>query len=222
MKAILFIKKDKPTAREVVEYLHTHFRELVVCQGKRGDKFPKDALKGCPDILISYLSPWIIPDNVLNKTRLWNINFHPGPPRYPGIGCFNFAIYNKEMFYGVTAHLMNEKVDDGRIIAVKRFALLESESVYSLSIKSYECMLSLFFEVMNFILKDNKLPECSEAWKRKPYTRKELEELCKIDNDMIKQEIEKRIRATLYPNMPGAYIDMFDFRFEYNPNRKVK
>ena len=150
MKIILFTKDDKPTER-IVEYLKKRSDSITIYHGKRGDNFPKEAFEGTQDILVSYLSPWIIPQRVLDKTRLWNINFHPAPPEYPGIGCFNFAIYNNERTYGVVAHLMNNKVDSGKIIAIKRFPLLESDSVYSLSIKSYEHMMVLFFEIIRAV-----------------------------------------------------------------------
>jgi len=80
-------------------------------------------------------------------------------------------------------------------------------------------MLSLFFKVMDCILKKNALPECDEIWQRLPYTRKELEDLCRVSFGMSKEEIKKRIRATAYPGMPGAYIDLFSQCFEYSPKR---
>ena len=219
MKILLFTKSDKPMVKEVINYLREHFDNIKIYEGIRGEPFPKEAYDDTSDILISYLSPWIIPKEVLNKTKLWNINFHPGSPEYPGIGCFNFAIYNEDAQYGVTAHLMEEKVDTGKIIGVKKFALLPSDSVYSLSLKSYSYMLNLFFEIIDFILLNNDLPPCNEKWARKAYTRKELEELCKINLTMTKNEIQRRINATNYPNMPGAYIELFNYKFEYNIKR---
>lgn len=219
MKIALFTKEHKPTVKEVTEYLKKHFKEIAIFKGKGGDPFPTEAFEVSSDILISYLSPWILPGKILDRTKFWNINFHPGPPEYPGIGCFNFAIYNSEKFYGVTTHLMDKKVDTGKIIAIKKFPLLKSDSVYSLSIKSYEHMLILFFEVMDLILAKNILPNCNEFWKRKPYTCRELEELCRIDSHMTKQEVKKRIKASTYPNMPGGYIKIYDYIFEYNPER---
>ncbi|MDN3513529.1 MAG: hypothetical protein NG747_03905 [Candidatus Brocadia sp.] len=219
MKVSLFTKVNKPTVRECIEYLHGHFDCVSVYQGKTGDPFPAVARHESSDIVLSYLSPWIIPKVILEKTTLWNINFHPAPPEYPGIGCFNFAMFNTENTYGVTAHHMAERVDTGKLIAVKRFPLLESDSVYSLSIKSYGYMLSLFFEIIDLIIMKKSLPETNETWKRKPYTRKELEILCKISPDMKEGEIKKRIRATTYPRMPGTYIELAGYKFEYTPER---
>lgn len=79
------------------------------------------------DILISYIPPWIVQETILEKTKMWNINFHPGPPKYPGIGGFNFAIFDSVKQFGATAHIMNPKVGTGKIIGVKRFSMSNHE-----------------------------------------------------------------------------------------------
>ena len=219
MKVSLFLKKDKPSTEEVIKYLKDHFKDIRIYTGSNGDPFPKTAYSKNPGLVISYLSPWIIPKEILNKAKPGAVNFHPGPPEYPGIGCFNFAIYNNETSYGVTVHKMHEKVDRGEIIGVKRFSLKGSDSVYKLSLKSYKHMLSLFYKVMNYIVKHNDFPVSSECWKRKPYRRWELEELCKLEAKMTKKEIARRIKATTYPNMSGAYLEAAGYRFEYKPNQ---
>jgi len=219
MKVVLFGKNNKLGIKEVIEYLKIHFKEVKIFLGERKSEFPTEAKRIFSDILISYMSPWIIPKEILSNTKLWNINFHPGPPNYPGIGCTNFALYNGEKIYGVTAHLMEEKVDSGKIIGVKRFPILETDTVYSLTLKSYGFMLSLFFEIIDYIIENNKLPECNEKWTRAPYTRKQLEELCVITPNMSEEEVKRRIRATQFPGMPGAYIELYNYKFEYNEKR---
>ncbi len=219
MKIILFGKNNKPGIKEVIEYLNIHFKEVKIFLGERKDEFPTEVEYNTSDILISYMSPWIISEEILNKTKLWNINFHPGPPNYSGIGCTNFALYNREKIYGVTAHLMEKKVDSGKIIGVKRFSILESDNVYTLTLKSYGFMLSLFFEILDYIVKNNKLPECNEKWTKAPYTRKQLEELCIITPDMSEEEIKRRVKATQFPGMPGAYIKLYNYKFKYNEKR---
>ena len=67
-------------------------KDIDIFYGESFDPFPEKVKKNNYDLLISYISPWIVPKAVLDKTKRWNINFHPGPPEYPGIGCFNFAI----------------------------------------------------------------------------------------------------------------------------------
>lgn len=209
MRVTLFIKETKPGAGEVISYLKDHFADVSIFSAEKYSEFPQEAYKCKQDILISYLAPWVIPAKMLDTTRLWNINFHPGPPEYPGIGCTNFAIYNNEKSYGVTSHLMEKKVDTGMILAVKRFDMSKDESVYSLSMKSYKHMLELFYETMDRILNRNELPETDEKWTRSPYKREELEMLCRIEPGTPKIEIERRVKATKYPGMPGAYKRVF-------------
>lgn len=219
MKVVLLSKKDKPNVDKVIAYLKDKYDDVAIFAGKLGDPFPPGLKDYAADVLISYISPWIIPAQILKKTKIWNINFHPGPPAYPGIGCFNFAIYNGEKEYGVTAHLMERKVDTGKILGVKMFPIEEPISVYDLSIKSYEQMLLLYFEIMDSILSRKSLPDCNEKWLRKPYKRRELEELCRVNPDMPQEEIKKRVRATTYPNMSGAYIELYGYKFEYSVHR---
>ncbi|MBC8342383.1 MAG: hypothetical protein H8E61_00195 [Bacteroidetes bacterium] len=196
-----------------------HFPENEILLGKRGDTFPEDAGWWKGDYIISYLSPWIIPEYLLNRAQVASINFHSGPPEYPGIGCTNFAIYNQESIYGVTCHYMAAKVDTGEIIAVKRFPLLKTDTVFSLTQKGYSYILTLFYEVASQIYFEHTLPSCGETWKRKPYKRTELNKLCKINQDMDAEEIKRRIKATSFPNAPGAYIEIEGMRFPYEQNK---
>ena len=69
-----------------------------------------------PDWIISFLSPWKIPAELLRCARKGAINFHPAPPKYPGIGGYNYAIWNEDKEYGVTVHEMAEDIDSGKCI----------------------------------------------------------------------------------------------------------
>ena len=51
---------------------------------------------------------------------------------------------------------------------------------------------------MEKILKGEELPVSKEKWTRKPFTRKELNELAEITPDMDNEEVKKRIRATSF------------------------
>ena len=219
MRIVILAKKEKFGVQEAIEYSREKFGEVEVISGDNGDEFPKRLYDEDFDMLISYISPWIIPKSVLGRTKQWNINFHPGPPEYPGIGCFNFALYESAKEFGATAHLMGQKVDTGRIIGVRRFPISSDETVLSLSLKTYSAQYSLFIDTVDFISSNNSLPACSEDWKRKPTTRKELEDLATIKPVMAQEEIAKKIRATYYQGKPAPFIDIGGYRFEYNPKR---
>lgn len=194
---VLFIgKSDDPYSKYAGEYVCLHFPETLAIYGKRGEEFPQAAKEWKGDIIVSYLSQWIIPQEVLNNAALMAMNFHPGPPEYPGIGCTNFAVYHGVKEYGVTCHHMLAKVDTGKIIMVKRFPVYQHDTVYAITQRCYTLILNLFYEVFDYIIQGKPVPQSSENWTRRPYLRKELNWLCKITPDMNIDEINRRIKAT--------------------------
>ncbi|MDX1446808.1 formyltransferase family protein, partial [Lishizhenia sp.] len=165
------------------------------------------------DYIFSYLSQWIIPGDILNKAKIAAINWHPGSPDYPGIGCTNFALYNKEVEFGITCHHMLSKVDTGKVIEVLRFPVTPNETVLSLTQKAYSNIFQSFIGIIDRIEKNESLPISNENWTRKPYTRKELNELCEIDLSMNKEEVELRIKSTTY-DRPWAQLKFHGYNFK--------
>ena len=217
--SILFLSKNRKDAfaQEALAFVSQNFPNHEIALGTQDQDLP-DLVRNCEaDFIISYLSPWIIPQAVLEKAKVAAINFHPGPPEYPGSGCYNFAIYDAVAEYGVTCHHMTRAVDTGKIIAVRRFPVFASDSVHSIAKQSSAQMLVLFYEVMSNILKGCALPASEETWKRKPYTKAEMYDLFQIKPEMPELEIQRRIKAAEYPGWPGAFIEVGGRRFYQNP-----
>ena len=114
--SILILGKDREDCyfRKAMEFVTQNFEDYKIILAKQGEKLPDEVKKWQGDYLVSYLCPWVIPAEVLESTKIANINFHPGPPDYPGSGCTNFALYNQEQEYGVTCHYMASVVDLGK------------------------------------------------------------------------------------------------------------
>lgn len=212
--SILFLgKEEDPYCAKALEFCQSYFKEVTACLGVWGDPLPRKAAEWQGDYIISYLSRWVVPDSLLKKADIAAINFHPASPDYPGIGCNNFALYENASEYGVTCHHMFPKVDTGEIIAVRRFPISPSDDVASLLTQTYETQLSLFYELIGGIASGKSLPTSDETWTRKPFTRKEFNQLFIITPDMSQEEIAKRIRATNYKNWK-PYIVLGDYTFE--------
>jgi len=193
---------------------------LVWIQGSVGDPFPKEAIPPRSDYLLSFLSPWIIPRQVLATAKV-SINFHPASRDYPGTGCYNFCLYEGATYYGATCHHMVESVDRGKIIEERRFRVLDNETVETLKFRTMIVMLSLYHDIVADIVAGQPLPEAAESWSRRPFTRAQLNELCRISPDMGQDEIARRVRATVYPGRPGPTIILGGTEFRYDvPNRK--
>ena len=215
MKILFIAKANDAYGSKAAEQLKVNFPNATIVLGKRGEAMPQQFNSWEGDLIISYLSPWIIPQFLLEKAKVASINFHPGSPAYPGIGCTNFALYNQEKEFGITCHHMLKKVDTGNIIAVSRFPIFESDSVLTLTQRCYDAIYELFLLVMDELKTNNELPHSTEKWTREAYKRVELNELCRITVEMTEAEVKRRIRATTYPNMPGAYIELYGHRFNF-------
>ena len=100
MNICFLTKKEKPYVDDAISYLDRIAKKIDIYDGSSIKEFPDRIINENYDMIIAYISGWIVPNSILKKTKRWNINFHPGPPEYPGIGCFNFAIYNSSNDYG--------------------------------------------------------------------------------------------------------------------------
>jgi methionyl-tRNA formyltransferase len=196
---VLFLgKRDDEHVARALEFCRLNFADVTAYLGKWGDPLPEDGGRWEGDYIISYLSRWVVPEHLLNRAKVAAINFHPASPDYPGIGCNNFALYEEAKEYGVTCHRMASRVDTGAIIAVRRFPVFPTDDVASLLSRTYDYQLILFYEIVGLIIEGKELPASEERWTRKPFSRKEFNELSRITPDMMKDEIARRIRATTF------------------------
>ena len=197
-KVLFLRKKDNDYAQRAENYIRKHFQNPFIFTGGRKDKLPAEVLNWQGDLLISFISSWIYPPRLLSNASFAAINVHPGSPEDPGTGCTNFAVYEGAKEYGITCHHMKAGVDSGSIIDVKRFPVKEEDTVYGITQHCYQLIEDSFYEIMNGILQMQPMPVTNEQWKRKPFTRKQLDELCTITPDMPGDEVERRIKATTY------------------------
>lgn len=216
---ILFLGKKKDEhCSKALDFIKKHCSDVTVYLGKWGDPLPEYIGRWEGHYIISYLSRWVVPEYLINSAKIAAINFHPASPDYPGIGCNNFALYEEAKEYGVTCHHMAAKVDTGNIIAVKRFPVFQNDDVSSLLSRTYDFQLALFYKIAGQILEGKALPSSRETWSRKPFSRKELNELSVINPAMSSEEIERRIRATSY-GLFQPTIEIAGHVFEYKTNK---
>ena len=175
--SVLFLGKEgDPHATTALDFCRKNFATVTAHLGSWGDAFPSVALDWSGDLIISYLSRWVVPASLLARANTASINFHPAPPEFPGFGCASFALYQGVSSYGVTCHHMAATVDTGPIIRVVRFPVLESDDLASLLARSYVYQLVLFFETITALLQGKRLDSCNSTWSRKPYTKRELDD----------------------------------------------
>ena len=99
--------------------------------------FGLDALGGVRR-LTAFLTSVIVPKAILDGLEIPAYNFHPGPSTYPGSHAASFALYDGVEHFGATAHVMEEKVDCGPIVAAEWFVVPEGARLMDLELKPYE------------------------------------------------------------------------------------
>ncbi len=168
------------------------------------------------DYLISFLNKSYISDKLRRKIKINSFNFHPGPPEYPGYGCYNFALLDKINFYGSTVHIINKKFDNGEIVDVKKFKIsykkINLDKLISMTHKNMSKQSKKF---INEILKDKLKVENNFKWRKRAYTKKEFESAREIKLNDSKKIILKKLKAFTFKNYESVYIKFKGFKFEF-------
>jgi methionyl-tRNA formyltransferase len=146
--------------------------------------------------LIAFVTPEIVPADILARLGYGAINFHPGPPSYPGWAPAHFALYNRETEFGATAHVMVEQVDAGPIIDVAHFPIPPDISVFGLEGLAYAHLAQLYWRMAGSLVTDPTPPSTLPiAWGNRKYTRRAYRAICDIPFDIARDELERRMQV---------------------------
>jgi len=202
MKKVQLFTDSHRWCRIAIEILNQHFPDGIdVITGEKGGKLSDQIGAQEYDLTISFLSPFIIPRRILDKSKL-AVNFHPGNRHYPGAGCYNFALYQDAAQYGVVCHHMEPAVDTGPIIIEENFPVLEDDTVETLQFRSYVALLDVLQKFLGGYLSGKNFFDNNISWPAKPFTKRQINEMQVIGPDLTEDEIEKRARAFAYPGYP--------------------
>lgn len=206
-------------SNELIQALHRSTSEVTVFLSKnRGETLPPLVRGWKGDFIFAFRSLAILPRAVLDSASASAINFHPGPPEYPGSGSTNFALLEGATSFGVTAHVMDDIVDSGEILRVKRFRIDPEDDLETLTTKAHKELLSLALRFITDAL-DKKTRIRAQL-----KTTKEIEwsgvrqkiglidELSKIDVNISQTELSNRIRALHHPDFP-LQLDIHGYTF---------
>ena len=216
MRLLLIINYKHKVSKQLVKFLK--FKKIsfdyIDSSKKKKIKISKNY-----DYLISFLNSMYISRSVRKKIKINSFNFHPGPPEYPGFGCYNFALLDKVNLYGSTVHIMNDKFDSGKIVNVKKFKFSYKKfNLEKLISKTHENIIKQAKDFINDI-QNNKLKiKGNLKWKKKAYTKKEFETARKINLKDTKKNILKKIKAFSYKNYESVYLNFKGLKFELKNN----
>ena len=144
--------------------------------------------------LIGFLTSIVVPERILSKLGFGAYNFHPGPPDYPGWLPSHFATYGQATEFGVTVHMMANKVDAGPIVAVELFEVPPNTGVLELEKMAFVALVQLFWRLAPVLATQSApLPELPVRWSDRKTTRKTYAAMCEIAPDITKDELDRRV-----------------------------
>ncbi|WP_124553122.1 formyltransferase family protein [Methylophilus methylotrophus] len=218
---VLFFGRSgcEATQKALVHLEVLGFRVTFVESAGRGESMPDVVNDWQGEYIFCFRSFFILSKAIIDKASVAAINFHPAPVEYPGSGCLNFALYDNASHYGVTAHIMNEKVDNGAIVECRRFPITAGDSVDSLLARTHIKLLDLFLDVVTElaiggkrVLEEKLKASSDEKWVGEALRMKDLKKLQTIPVDVDEMELKRIIRATYTQRFPPSiYLHGFEF-----------
>jgi natural product biosynthesis luciferase-like monooxygenase protein len=117
---------------------------------------------GAPvDWIFSVANLQMLPVPLLAMGRLGTVNFHDGPlPRYAGLNAPVWAILNGETQHGITWHLVEGGVDEGRILTQEMFEIRPDDTAFTLNSRCFEAAVDSFGRVLDQI--ETGAPDASQ------------------------------------------------------------
>ena len=81
------------------------------------------------------------------------LNIHPSLlPKYKGLNTHNRAIKNREKYSGATVHIVNEKLDSGKIILQEKVKISKLEKEKTLEKKVLKIEHKIYSKAINKLL----------------------------------------------------------------------
>lgn len=179
-----------------------------------------EALPTC-DFILSVQYHQILKQRHIDKAQELAINLHMAPlPEYRGCNQFSFAILDEKKVFGTTLHSMTAGIDDGDIIAERRFEIDQNIWVEELYQKTLEESKTLFIENIKNILSGNytAIPQKDLEKERGSsyHFRNEIIALKVIDESWPEEKKKKHVRATFMSGFEPPYAIVNGEKKYYN------
>ncbi|MEG0826185.1 MAG: methionyl-tRNA formyltransferase [Bacilli bacterium] len=204
----IITKPDKPVGRKgnLVSPPAKKFgndNNILVFQPEKVDLITEEIKSLMPDVIITCAYGQIISKNILDIPRLGCINVHASLlPKLRGGAPIHRAIMNGFSKTGITIMYMNEKMDDGDIIAQQEVIIDEFDTASSLHDKLSIVGSNLLMKTLpDIILGTNERIKQDKSQMSLALTIKREDE--KINFSKTKREVYNQIRGL--NSWPGAY-----------------
>jgi len=195
---------DPVTPQEIKKFAKKLNAKYIFTENINSPKIKKQIKQLNLDLGVSTNNRLLISKDIISYFKHGILNAHPGDlPRYRGNACPNWAILKGEKKFGLTIHLMNEKLDSGDIIKKVFFKIKPTTTIEEVYNFLNEHIPKLHVEVAKQI-RAGKYRTTKQNNKKmlRTYPRNKVDG--KIDWNMSTDNIHKIIRISGFP-LFGAY-----------------
>lgn len=203
--------KDQASKTKVTNYL---FRDFSLFQNEHDIPvvFVRDKMSAYtdqvarlqPDLILAIGWYYMIPDAMLRLAEKGAIGIHGSLlPKYRGNAPFVWAMINGEKETGVSLFYFEKGVDEGDIIAQKKFSIEENETIKDVLDKARIASIEILFENLPKIA-DGTAPKIPQDHLQATIFPKRTPEEGLIDWSWDAKKIKDFIRAQTKP-YPGAF-----------------
>lgn len=200
-------KKKIENKLHKLKYIDDLKINIIYEEKYKKNEFFKKIIKDNYDHIINLRCKYIYTDKELNKIKNC-YNLHPSLPKYRGMCGYNLAILNKDKHHGITFHKIDKKIDNGKILKIKKFVLNKNTTLEKLIIKTHNAQIEFLLKIIKDLKKYiniEKKYNSNVQWSNKYYGKKNLDEFSLINLDAksskyldLKQQI-KSFHRDSYP-----------------------
>jgi methionyl-tRNA formyltransferase len=191
-----------PAAPPVKEFSLKHSLPVLQPVKIRQDESVLEAIKKInPDINVVVAYGQMIPASIIFLPRLRSLNVHFSLlPKYRGAAPVQWAILRGETKTGVTIFELNEKMDEGEILASQEIDVLERENAWQLEIRLAHVGAALLVKTLEGIEGTRHSPQDHSQASLAPRLKKEQG---RIDWTNSALAVDRMVRA--FNPWPSAY-----------------
>lgn len=186
----------------------------------RDEKAAFDALAPHgPDLLLSFLNPYIVPEPLIDAVHGRAFNIHPATPRNPGRDPQHFAFYEGSTSAGATLHRMTARADSGDIIDVLEAPVDRDAGVMRHIEMSEHLSIALLAKHLPALLDGTIRPAGQWCWREEARrTRSDFLRMCQLSPSLPAEEVHRRIAAFFNPAYRTVAVELHGLRFVYDPD----
>lgn len=144
--------------------------------------------------LIAYATEVVVPQCLLDRVAD-AYNFHPASYAYPGRYPAALAFYDGVTRFGVTAHVMTRRVDDGPIVGSLLFDVPPGIDLAWLQLRAARALARLFAHMAPLLVRSEPLPPVGLSWGPRRSTEASIAALRQLPSDIGAEELGRRHRA---------------------------